>query len=136
MFILCSLTFIYVNEVERRQLVFIKITWKSYDGNFMFKDSKRVKPEATNETRTKKRKLKKTYKGRQTQHKKTKEWATRPDLKLEFKSCAPRIYAFPVPLVATIMLLISKIPMTSHKRVRVIVIAFNATFNNIIDISW
>jgi hypothetical protein len=80
-------------------------------------------------------KLKKTCKGRKTPHKKAKEGATRPDLKLEFNSCAPGVYAFPAPLVATIMLLIFKTPMASHKRVGVIVIVFNATFNNISDIS-
>ena len=84
-------------------------------------------------------KLKKTCKGRQTPHKKAKEGATRPDLKLEFNSCAPAVYAFPAPLVATIMLLIFKTLMASHKRVGVIVIAiaivFYATFSNISDIS-
>ena len=84
----------------------------------------------------KERKLKKTYKGRQTLHKKTKEWTTRPDLKLEFNSCAPGVYAFPAPLVATIMLLILETPMASHKRVGVIVIVLNATFNNMSAISW
>jgi hypothetical protein len=132
--------FIYVTEVERRQLVFSKITWKSYDGNFMFKDSKkRITRSRKWNKDQKERKLKKDMQGATKLHKKTKEGTTRPDLKLEFNSCAPAVYAFPAPLVATIMLLIFKTLMASHKRVGVIVIAiaivFYATFSNISDIS-
>jgi len=32
-----------------------------------------------------------TYKGQQKLHHKTKEWATRPDIKLRLNSCAPRV---------------------------------------------
>ena len=88
------------------------------------------------EQRPQRKEIKKDIQGSTKLHKKTKEWTTRPDLKLEFHSCAPGVYAFPAPLVATIMLLIFKTPMASHKRVGVIVIVFNATFNNISGISW
>ena len=103
----------------------------------MFKDSKkRITRSRKWNKDQKERKLKKDMQGATKLHKKTKEGTTRPDLKLEFNSCAPAVYAFPAPLVATIMLLILKTPMASYKRVGVIVIVFNATFNNMSAISW
>jgi hypothetical protein len=58
------------------------------------------------EQRPQRKEIKKDMQGSTKLHHTTKEWTTRPDLKLEFNSCAPGVYAFPAPLVATIMLLI------------------------------